>query len=111
AHGERGGAGEDRLTREIVQRLAARGRFAAVAAGYIRSSPSVAEARDSLPERSLQVYPLFMSAGYYATTAIPRGLGMGSDGRDSRGRPTVVLRSLGLNPRLPAVIAGEAAAA
>jgi sirohydrochlorin cobaltochelatase len=109
AHGERGGAGEDRLTKDLVERLGNRGRFEAVAAGFIRSRPSVSEARDGLPEGPVRVYPLFMSAGYYVATAIPRDLGIGDDGRDGRGRPITILRSLGLHPRLPAIIADLAA--
>jgi sirohydrochlorin ferrochelatase len=111
AHGERGGVGEDRLTNELVERLRRRGRFAAVAAGFIRSRPSVAEACDTLPEGPVWVYPLFMSAGYYVATAIPRDLGLDADGRDGGGRPITILRPLGLNPRLPAMIADLAGSA
>jgi len=110
AHGERGGAGEDRLTKDLVERLATRGRFEAVAAGFIRSRPSVSEAHDGLPDGPVRVYPLFMSDGYYVATAIPRDLGIGDDGRDRRGRPITILRPLGLHPRLPAMIADLAAA-
>jgi sirohydrochlorin ferrochelatase len=110
AHGERGGAGEDRLTKDLVERLGNRGRFEAVAAGFIRSRPSLSEARDGLPDGPVRVYPLFMSDGYYVATAIPRDLGIGEDGRDGRGRAITVMRSLGLHPRLPAMIADLAAA-
>lgn len=110
AHGERGGAGEDRLTHDLVERIAAGGRYDGVAAGFIRSKPSVAEARDGLPDGPLSVYPLFMSAGYYVTTAIPRDLGMAADGRDARGRPVTILRPLGLHPGLPGLVAELASA-
>lgn len=106
AHGERGGASEDRLTHELVERIGSRGRFDAVAAGFIRSRPSIAEACASLPDGPVHVYPLFMSAGYYVATAIPRELGVDAGGRDRQGRPIAVMRPLGLHPRLPALVAG-----
>lgn len=109
AHGERGGAGDDRLVHELADRLRGSGRFAAVAAGFIRSEPSVAEAAESLPAGPVTVYPLFMSAGYYVATAIPRALGLDGDGMDARGRPVVVAPPLGLDAGLPRTVTRRAA--
>jgi sirohydrochlorin ferrochelatase len=109
AHGERGGAGTDRQVHDLVRQLQDRGRFGHVAAGFIRSQPSVAEACRDLPPGPVAVYPLFMSAGYYVATAIPREIGLGADGRDRHGRPVTVMDPVGLNPRLPALVCDLAA--
>lgn len=111
AHGERGGAGEDRFARILAGRLAATGRYRRVAVGFIRSEPSLEEAARRLSARRLVVYPLFMSDGYYVRQAIPERLGIGPAGRDGTGRAVRVAAPLGLDETLPGLVADLAARA
>ncbi|MDX1710749.1 MAG: CbiX/SirB N-terminal domain-containing protein [Rhodovibrionaceae bacterium] len=104
AHGDRGGARNNRLALEVAERMSESGRYDAVGVGYIRSEPSVEHAAAALMPARLRVYPLFMSDGYYVRRAIPQRLGLGEEGApDIRIDP-----ALGLDPELPELLAAEA---
>jgi sirohydrochlorin ferrochelatase len=96
AHGERGGAAENRLVHELVARLREANVFSRVEAGFIRSEPSIEDAAARLGGGALTVYPLFMSDGYYVRQAIPQRLG--TQGAE-------ILTPLGLDAALPPLVA------
>lgn len=110
AHGERGGAGEDRLAHHLAEAARATGRFATVAAGFIRSEPPLERAAQQIAETAYTIYPLFMSDGYYVKRAIPERLGI-ENGHDNAGRAVTFARPLGLDAALPGLVADMAAAA
>lgn len=101
AHGERGGAAENRLVHNLVARLREAGLFARVEAGFIRSDPSIEDAAARLGTDALTVYPLFMSDGYYVRQAIPQRLGA-VRGDAERAE---ILTPLGLDAALPPLVA------
>jgi len=110
AHGDCGGVGGNRLAGAVAEAVRRGGRFAAVGVGYMRSDPPFeAVAADILTAGTaarLRVLPLLMSDGYYARQAIPQRLGVGSVGV-----PDITIEPpLGLHPRLPGLVADEAAA-
>jgi len=103
AHGERGGSTENLLAHALAERVRASGRYAEVEVGFLRARPRVEAAAARIAAHELAVYPLFMSDGYYVRTAIPDRLGVSAEGRRLR-----ILSPLGVDPELPALIAGLA---
>ena len=68
AHGDRGGAREDRAMRATVAHLRTAGRFKAVTGGLLKGAPLIEDAvREAAASgvRRLLVYPLFMAKGYF----------------------------------------------
>ncbi len=104
AHGERGGAGDNRALTRLAAQIADQGGFGSVGAAVLRGSPSIEQALGPVRGRRVEVYPLFMSDGYYVREALPARL------RPS-GRICRFHRPFGLEPGLAALIARQAAAA
>jgi sirohydrochlorin cobaltochelatase len=110
AHGDCGGIGGNVLARELARRVGQTGRFAEVAAGFLRCQPSIEEVAAHIASATIRLYPLFLSDGYYVRDAIPRRLAI-KDGVDALGHRVIVDEPLGLHPRLPEILASAAAAA
>ncbi len=100
AHGERGGAGDNRALLRLAARLARHCAFASVRAGVLKGEPSVERA--CAGKGPLQVYPLFMSDGYYVREALPERL-------RRTGREFRIHRPFGLEPGLAALTARHGA--
>jgi sirohydrochlorin cobaltochelatase len=66
------------LLQAHAENLAARGLFGAVAAGFLRGTPSVEEALASLPQREVYVVPFFLGRGYFTEVAVPGRLNLSS---------------------------------
>jgi sirohydrochlorin ferrochelatase len=102
AHGER----HERCANEDIARLAAalraRNLVADVAFGFIKGTPTIAEAIRRLVARYVIVYPLFLSNGYFTRVRLPQLLdeAMVHD----KDRIIRVLPPLGLDPSLPGVV-------
>jgi len=110
AHGDRGGAGGNRLASTLAEALRRGSRFAAVGVGYLRADPPFEQvAADMVAAQvgqRLRVLPLLMSDGYYARQEIPQRLGLGE-----AGAPEIAIEPpLGLHPGLAELVAGQAAA-
>ena len=100
AHGERGGSTENRLAHALAERMRSGRRYAQVEVGFLRARPRVEQAAARFAAKRFAVYPLFMSDGYYVREAIPERLG----GSARRGQATI-LDPLGVDPKLPALVA------
>ncbi len=103
AHGERGGAGNDRFVHRLVDGLQASPDYSCVNACFISKEPTLERAFAATPPGPVMVYPLFMSDGYFVRKAIPRAL---NGHQDDVG----VLQPVGLSARLPQFVAGLGAA-
>jgi sirohydrochlorin ferrochelatase len=99
SHGERGGARDDRFAYGLVERLRGAAGFADVQACFLSKEPSLKTVSAALPPGPVVIYPLFMADGYFVNKAIPRQLPSHED------RDLTVLTPLGLNPRLPGLVA------
>jgi sirohydrochlorin ferrochelatase len=106
AHGERrSGAGNEGVA-ELAARLAACRIALKIGFGFLKGSPSIADAVRRLAARDLLVYPLFLSDGYFTRTLLPRQLKQA--GAFDRGRAARLLPPLGLDPALPDLILNRA---
>lgn len=110
AHGDCGGDGGDMLAIELAKRLRLAKCFSEVTVGFMRGTPTIEDAAARITSGNVRIYPLFMSDGYYAQKAIPARLGI-EGGIDVRGHHVAFERPLGLNPRLPKLLAQAAAEA
>lgn len=100
AHGERGGAGNDRLVYEIAEQARLRSDYSGVHGCFISKEPSLKSVIEDLPAGPVTVYPLFMSDGYFVSKAIPRSIG-------NSHRANVMI-PVGLNRQLPRLVADVA---
>ena len=109
AHGERRTDADNVGVSRLARSLADKGLAAEVGFGFIEGSPSVDDAIAALLSRDVDVYPLFLSDGYFTRVALPRLVEQAKD-RDAT-RIINILPPLGLEPALADVIADEAVAA
>ncbi len=100
AHGERGGAGDDRLVYEIAERIRNSGNYSTVHSCFLSKEPSLKSIVGGVSDRPVTIYPLFMSDGYFVRQAIPRSLGAT--------HRVQVLTPVGLNGQLPQLVARTA---
>lgn len=98
------------LAYELAHRMRQTRRYAEVAVGFMRGEPSIEDAVAHLLSDTIRIYPLFLSDGYYVSEAIPKRLGI-DKGIDALGHRVTFDRPLGLNPRLPGLLAAAANAA
>lgn len=105
AHGERGGAGTDRLVHDLVDRIRQTGRFRSVHACFVSKSPTLTDTLIGLPAGPVLVYPLFMSDGYFVRRAIPRSIAAASSEDCAGDRRVEIAPPFGLSPSLPDLIA------
>lgn len=108
AHGERGGLRANRLPLALAELVRQTDRFCQVGVGYIRGEPPIEAVAAGLPDGQVDIYPLFMSAGYYVNEAIPERLSIAASGRDARGRPVRVMTPIGVRPVMARIVAGRA---
>lgn len=109
AHGERRDGADNEGALQLAATLAARETAAAVAVGFLKGSPSIAEAVQRLSGYDLLVYPLFLADGYFTRKLLPRQLE--EAGAFGRGRATCLLPPLGVDPALADLTLTEASAA
>jgi sirohydrochlorin cobaltochelatase len=102
AHGERGATAENSGMVKLAAFLRKRAIASQVAYGFIKGSPTIAEAMRTFGPNEVVVYPLFMSDGYFTRVRLAQLL---DDTRDSGVRRSVeVLAPLGTDPRLAHVV-------
>lgn len=97
AHGERGGAGDDRLVYELAEQLRNGGNYSTVHGCFVRKEPSLKSIIDGMSAGPVIIYPLFMSDGYFVKQAIPRSI--------DKSHQAKVLAPVGLNRQLPQLVA------
>lgn len=100
AHGERGGAGDDRLVHEVAAKMRNSGRYRNVQSCFISKEPSLKFAFAGLSPGLVTIYPLFMSDGYFVKRAIPKSLGE----IDAESYPVEISTPFGLSSRLPYLV-------
>ncbi len=105
AHGERGGAGDDRLVHTLVERLQRLGDYRTVQSCFISKEPSLKSIFSKLSAGPALICPLFMSDGYFVKQAIPRSVGLGQAFGEGRASEVRILTPVGLSPKLPRLIA------
>jgi sirohydrochlorin cobaltochelatase len=96
------------LLQAHAENLAARGLFGAVAAGFLRGTPSVEEALASLPQREVYVVPFFLGRGYFTEVAVPGRLGLNASANSLHGIGNRVLSycaPVGCSPHFDAALA------
>jgi len=108
AHGERRAGAENEGALQLAAALAERAAATAVAVGFLKGSPSIAEAVQRLSDYDLLVYPLFLADGYFTRKLLPRQLE--EAGAFGRGWATCLLPPLGLDPALADLTLAEASA-
>lgn len=108
AHGERRNGADNEGTLQLAAALAERAAASAVEIGFLKGSPSIAEAVQRLSGYDLLVYPLFLADGYFTRKLLPRQLE--EAGAFGRGRATCLLPPLGLDPTLADLILEAAGA-
>lgn len=108
AHGERRPGAENEGAQQLAAVLAKRAAATAVEVGFLKGSPSIAEAVQRLSGYDLLVYPLFLADGYFTRKLLPRQLE--EAGAFGRGRATCLLPPLGLDPALVDLMLDQAAA-
>lgn len=97
AHGSFRSPAPARVANAMAARIAAEGGFARVEAAFIDQTPRIAEAASAFPHGSL-VLPFFAAKGGHVIDDLPQALAeAGFDG--------VLLEPVGLDARVPAVIA------
>jgi sirohydrochlorin ferrochelatase len=103
AHGDCGGGGANVLANELARRLRSLKVFDDVSVGFIHGAPSIEDAAAHIEAGEIEIFPLFMSDGYYVRNAIPRRLAI-HDGIDALGHHVTIDTPLGLLPQLPQLL-------
>ncbi|WP_239988537.1 CbiX/SirB N-terminal domain-containing protein [Paramagnetospirillum kuznetsovii] len=84
------------------------GRFAQVAAVFMKQSPKLAEAEAMVNAATVFVVPVFAGKGYYTDTLIPREMGLVGPITERGGRRFIYTAPAGTHPRIPGVLACRA---
>jgi len=95
---------------DLALAVRARGRFAEVAAFFLKASPGPEQALGLVTAPWVVVVPVFAGQGYYTGTLIPKALELAGPLTRRAGRVIVYTAPVGGHARLPAVLAGRAAA-
>lgn len=109
AHGERRPGADNEGALKLASALAERSAASVVEVGFLKGSPSIAEAVQRLSGCDLLVYPLFLADGYFTRKLLPRQLE--EAGAFGGGRATCLLPPLGLDPALADLTLEQASAA
>ena len=104
AHGERGGAGDDRLVHDVAEKMRNSERYRNVQPCFLSKEPSLKSAFAGLSPGPVTIYPLFMSDGYFVKRAIPRSLAEADAGHDPETYPVEISTPFGLSPHLPNLV-------
>ena len=95
---------------DLAAAVRARGRFAEVAACFLKNPPAPQAALAGLTARQVVVVPVFSGRGHYTDHIIPRAFGLEGASGESGGRRLVITPPAGAHPRLPALLAARAEA-
>jgi sirohydrochlorin ferrochelatase len=109
AHGERLDGADNGGAFRLKADLTARGIVAEIRLGFINGAPTIAEALDEFEAPRVLVYPLLMSAGYFARKGLRELREAQATAR--RKRTVDILPVLGLDPALAGIAAARASAA
>ncbi len=92
-------------------RLRATGRFDEVRVAFWKEEPSLSRALDGCDAGVVTVVPMFMSAGYFTRTVVPREMGL--EGAETRRGPRLIRYTppVGAHPALASVVIERAAEA
>jgi sirohydrochlorin cobaltochelatase len=103
AHGERRDGAENESITQIAATLTARGIAAEISFGFLRATPTIAEAINAMTSSEIVVYPMFMSDGFFTRVRLPQALEM------AKGKPSIrILPPLGFDPALGDLIRRKA---
>ena len=108
AHGERGGAGDDRFVHDIARNLERSPEYSSVRVCFVSKSPNLKNVFSEISAGPVAIYPMFMSNGYFVKQAIPKSLGYGNRQSDNTVREVKILTPTGLSPQLPRLVAETA---
>jgi len=95
----------------LAEAVAARGRFAEVAAAFMKQKPPLAGALDAVNAATVVVVPIFAGRGWYTDTLVPRVLALDGPVTRRDGRLVVITPPAGGHPSIPAILARRALAA
>lgn len=106
AHGETSGEVNNLGLLQIASTLSARGVAAEIGTGFLKGSPSIAEAIGTFAMNDIVAYPFFFSNGYFSRIRLPQLLKKGR----RNGQTIEILPPLGLDPALAGIVGRKAAA-
>jgi sirohydrochlorin ferrochelatase len=106
AHGERGGSAGNAGLLRLADALAARGIASEVGVGFVKGTPTVVEALRAFAAKSIVVYPVFASDGYFSRIRLPQL----ADESGTGTRVSHIFAPLGLDPGLALIVARRLAA-
>lgn len=106
AHGERAAGADNRGVESLARALRARGVAAEVRCGFIKGTPTLAEAVREFAAARILVLPLFLADGYFSRVRLPQLLDPAETGRSVE-----ILPPIGLHPALAGLVARKADAA
>ncbi|WP_247731172.1 DR2241 family protein [Halovivax limisalsi] len=86
-----------------ADRIRDRGAFAAVRTAFWKESPSPREVRRTVPTARAVVVPVFMAAGYFTETVLPRELGL-DDASAVEGGTVAYAEPVGTHPAVSTVV-------
>lgn len=107
AHGERGGGADNSSVERLAAGLSRQG--LEVHFGFIKGTPTIAEAMRACTAPRLLVYPLFLADGFFTHIRLPQLIA--EAGPPHSGRVIEILPPLGLDPGLASLVATKASEA
>lgn len=105
AHGERGGAGDDRLAHAVANRLTRSARYRSVEVCFVSKQPLLRQVFSEVSHGDVIIYPLFMSKGYFVREEIPEMLDADATSCQRKADEVKILEPVGLSPSLPKIVA------
>ncbi len=95
AHGERRDGAENESIAQIAAMLTAHRIAAEISFGFLKATPTIADAIDAMASSEIAVYPMFMSDGYFTRVRLPQALAA------AKSKPGIrIMPPLGLDPAL-----------
>ncbi|HEX7007946.1 MAG TPA: CbiX/SirB N-terminal domain-containing protein [Alphaproteobacteria bacterium] len=104
-HGALAPAGATQALADHARALAKRGLFAAVAAGFLKGTPALESALDTMDLPRIYVVPCFMSEGHFVRTVLPGRLGITGPLAKRHGREIRYCGPRGTAPALADLVA------
>ncbi len=109
-HGSSRHAEAPQAVLDLAAAVRRRGRFAEVAACFLKNPPGPETVLSGLAARRVVVVPVFSGRGHYTERIIPQAFGLAGSAGESGGRNIVITPPAGAHPRLPGLLAARAEA-